>query len=218
MRCSQCSEEIKPVVALDIDGTLGDYHTHFFDFAESYLGRGLNRNYHGGGGFREWFELQGVTAESYRAVKLAYRQGGMKRSMPIFDGAVLLASTISWADAELWVTTTRPYLSLDNIVPDTVEWLERHGIEYDGMLFDEDKYEQLVKRVDPERVVAVIDDLPEMCEAANEAVGRNVALLMGTRYNSAHREFRHPIDEITVGIVPLINEWKERHGSALAQL
>lgn len=212
MLCSNCGEPIRPVVALDIDGTLGDYHGHFFDFAEQWLGRTLNTGYHGRPGFREWFALaNNVSAEEYRAIKLAYRQGGMKRSMPIFSGAKMLANTIKWADAELWVTTTRPYLSLDNIVPDTVEWLHRNSIEYDGMLFDEDKYEQLVKRVDPERIVAVVDDLEEMCDAADEAVGRPVAILMGTRYNDAIRTRRHPIDEITVGIVPLINEWREQH-------
>ena len=28
----------KPIVALDIDGTLGDYHAHFLWFAERYFG------------------------------------------------------------------------------------------------------------------------------------------------------------------------------------
>lgn len=212
MLCSRCSEEVRPVVALDIDGTIGDYHGHFIEFASQYVGESLYHHYNGSMGFREWFqETNAIDTETYRAIKLAYRQGGMKRSMPIYDGAKLLADTIRWAGAELWVTTTRPYLSLDNIVPDTVEWLRRHDIGYDGMLFDEDKYEQLCRRVDVRRIVAVIDDLPEMCDAADAAVGHSVSILMGTGYNGAIRERRSSIDEITVGIVPLINEWREQN-------
>jgi hypothetical protein len=36
--CTRCSSVVKPLVAVDIDGTLGDYHTHFLNFAREYLG------------------------------------------------------------------------------------------------------------------------------------------------------------------------------------
>lgn len=213
MLCSACSKIVKPVVALDIDGTLGDYHTHFFDFAEQYLGMRLSRRYRGAGSFRQWFEMQGIKADQWHSVKLAYRQGGMKRSMPIFEGATDLVSTIAEAGAELWVTTTRPYLSLDTIVPDTVEWLDRHGIMYDGMLFDEDKYTQLVARVDPDRIVAIVDDLHEMCDAADLAVGRRVAILIGTEYNDAQHERRSYMPDIINNIGLMIDEWEIAHVS-----
>jgi len=209
MLCSNCGELIRPVVALDIDGTIGDYHGHFLHFAAQWLGRDLDMGYHGNPSFREWFALHNnVSTEQFRAIKLAYRQGGMKRSMPIYSGSNELVHEIQKHDAELWVTTTRPYLSLDNIVPDTVEWLRRHEIEYDGMLFDEDKYHQLVERVDPQRVVAVIDDLPEMCDAAEEAVGRNIAIMMGTLYNSHIHIRRSTMYDVIAGIGPLIDDWK----------
>jgi phosphoglycolate phosphatase-like HAD superfamily hydrolase len=213
MRCSVCSEEIRPVVAVDIDGTLGDYHGHFLDFAEQYLGRGLNYNYQGIPGFRDWFaEVNNVGTEEYRAIKLAYRQGGLKRSMPVYDGAQSLLREILAHEAELWLTTTRPYLSLDTVIPDTVHWLERNAMsDYDGMLFDEDKYAQLVKRVEPERIVAVIDDLSEMCDAADKAVGRPVAILSGTEWNSAIWERSRNMWEVVAGIGPLIEKWKEKH-------
>jgi phosphoglycolate phosphatase-like HAD superfamily hydrolase len=176
------------VVAVDIDGTLGDYHGHFMDFAASYFDFDTyDDRYDGHWSFRDWFiDQTGLTVKDWHDVKLAYRQGGMKRTMPMYIGADSLCWNIKRAGAELWVTTTRPYLSLDNIVPDTVEWLRRHEIEYDGMLFDDDKYEQLVRRVDPERIVAVIDDLPEMLRAADEALNfRAATYMMSTPYNSA---------------------------------
>ena len=210
MLCTRCGEVIRPVVALDIDGTLGDYHGHFIDFANEYLDVSASGMYNGAIPFKQWFMGDtGCTEADWYAAKLAYRQGGMKRSMPIYPGATTLAQEIR-RHAELWVTTTRPYLSLDNIVPDTVEWLRRNEIEYDGMLFDEDKYSQLVQRVDPDRIVAVIDDLPEMCEAANEAVGRQVAILAGTRYNSVHFTYRSNLWDIAAGIGLVLHEWREQ--------
>lgn len=209
MLCTNCSTELKPIVAVDIDGTLGDYHGHFLRFAVEYLNyppdaRNWQFGYDGLTPFSHWFmNVFKCSLETYRQVKLAYRQGGMKRSMPIFEGAAQICDTIrNGYGAELWVTTTRPYLSLDNIVPDTVEWLRRHGIEYDGMLFDEDKYEQLANRVDKSRVVVVLDDLPEMCRAADKAFGRTVCLLIRGRYN---RSVEFNPSSALVGSLPIIS-------------
>jgi hypothetical protein len=137
--------------------------------------------------FKKWFLGDtGCTERDWHEAKLAYRQGGMKRTMPVKPGAYRLCKEVREAGAELWITTTRPYLSLDNIVPDTVEWCRRAGIEYDGMLFDEDKYHQLASRVDDSRVVAVLDDLPEMCEAAAAILcyGHDVPIQIMSSYNS----------------------------------
>lgn len=214
MLCTHCSEPIKPVVAIDIDGTLGDYHSHFIQFAEAYFGLPeLPITYDGAGSFKRWFTTQyPLTDKDWHDVKLAYRQGGMKRTMPIYPHAQYLVSTVYRNNAELWVTTTRPYLSLDSIVPDTVEWLNRHAINFDGMLFDEDKYAQLVKRVDRNRIVAVVDDLPEMCVAADEAVGKAVAIMAATQYNSACVwPSRIPLWNIADEIAHRIESWRLIH-------
>src|SRR3954451_14658495 len=118
MLCTQCGRPIKPVVAVDIDGTLGDYHGHFVNFASAYLGRKLPsaENYRSNKRFAEYL---GISLAEYRIIKLAYRQGGMKRSMPIFTGAKPLLRTIEEEGCELWLTTTRPFQRLDNVDPDT---------------------------------------------------------------------------------------------------
>jgi phosphoglycolate phosphatase-like HAD superfamily hydrolase len=214
MLCSKCSEIIRPVVAVDIDGTLGDYHGHFIDFAEKYVGRELHRNYIGGQSFRLWFQTANlIDKEQYRTIKLAYRQGGLKRSMPVFDGAQELLFTILSHDVELWLTTTRPYLSLDTVIPDTVWWLAQNGMsDYDGMLFDADKYAKLLDRVDESRIVAIIDDLPDMCEEADRLVGRNVSIMMGTRWNEAvWNGRRSTMWSIIAGIGDIIESWKENN-------
>jgi hypothetical protein len=189
MHCTKCSEIVRPVIAVDIDGTLGDYHGHFLWFAADYFDLPDDEyDYSGVGSFREWWmDAYQRDEKDWHDVKLAYRQGGMKRTMPMNDGARELCWAIRDAGAELWITTTRPYLSLDNIVPDTVEWCRRNAIEYDGMLFDDDKYVQLAKRIDGQRVVAIFDDLVEMCEAAARTLSfaMDTPVLVRNDYNKA---------------------------------
>jgi len=219
MRCSDCHAVIKPVVAVDVDGTLGDYHRHFLVFARHYFGRHdkpIAAFYDGSESFRLWVSEQwDLSDKDWHDVKLAYRQGGMKRTMPIFEGAAELCAEINDEEAELWITTTRPYLSLDNIVPDTVEWCRRHEIAYSGILFDDDKYATLAERVDSRRVVAILDDLPEMVEAATAIFGADVPILCRGTFN---RAVRTPLmtDLATAPdiILPRIRDWRERYDDA----
>lgn len=190
MKCTQCSTIIKPIVAIDIDGTLGDYHSHFLRFAADYLGppsTGLDLfAYDGTEMFKEWFMKTFVVDErTWRDIKLAYRQGAQKRSMPVYEDAQWLVNNLRWDSVEVWLTTTRPYLRLDGVDPDTRHWLDRHGIEYDGLLYDKDKYERLAELVDADRVVAVLDDLPEQYDAAKQQFGVDVPILRKQGFNSS---------------------------------
>lgn len=221
--CSKCHEVIKPVVAVDIDGTLGDYHGHFIRFASEWTGQGLEvvlrasaAMYDGSQAFSVYCcQTFGISISTYREIKLAYRQGGMKRSMPIFDGAWELCKRIVDEGAELWVTTTRPYLSLDNIVPDTVEWCERNGITYDHMLFDADKYAVLADRVDSRRVVAVLDDLPELYDAAAKEFGDQVPILVKGKFNkSINRPNMISLPIATLEVDARIATWKGLHNES----
>ena len=174
MRCSDCSGEVKPIVALDIDGTLGNYHGHFLHFAEKWLGIDQFRYsntllYTGAEPFRVWFsKAYDVDFTTFRSIKLAYRQGGMKRTMPVYTGAWELVHAIRSAGAEVWLTTTRPWERYDRVDPDTVEWLRRNELAFDGLLYSEHKMDELAARVDRERVVAVLDDEAEQLELARQ--------------------------------------------------
>ena len=161
----------KPVVALDLDGTLGDYHGNFTAFARLYFGYGDDAWTKPNPGLKMW-DWMGIPERDYRDAKLAYRQGGWKRWMPAYAGAKELTHAIRASGAELWLCTTRPYLRLDNVDPDTREWLRRNGLEFDALLFDpaheEDgtKYHELLRQAGADRIASIVDDLPEMIEAA----------------------------------------------------
>ena len=157
----------KPVVAIDIDGTLGDYHTHFLRFAEAWYGRPMPDP----GDINPGLPLHRFMRTSkatYRQCKLAYRQGGLERSMPAYPGASELTKALRKAGAEVWLCTTRPYLKLDTQSPNTVHWLRRNKIQFDHMLSGPHKYRDLVKSVGARRIVAVLDDLPEMYRQASD--------------------------------------------------
>jgi hypothetical protein len=177
-----------PVVALDIDGTLGDHHAHFIPFFEQWLGRQLPTPWANTGDVPFWRYL-GVSKATYREAKLAYRQGGLKRSMPVYPYASELTRYIRSKGYQVWICTTRPYLRLDNIDPDTRHWLrERAKVQHDGVLFGEHKYRDLVKIVGADRIHMVVDDLPEMLDQANKAgVPQQRLILRDQPYNRARQ-------------------------------
>jgi len=165
-------DPLAPVVAIDIDGTIAQYHEHFLHFATLWSGRELEVDW--GCAKGSFSKAIGMSKRSYRECKLAYRQGGMKRSMPIFEGARDLTVGIRKKGVQVWICTTRPYLRLDNIDPDTRHFLRRNGVQYDNVIYGERKYKDLVHIVGSDRVVAVLDDLPEQIESANKLGLRTV--------------------------------------------
>jgi hypothetical protein len=169
-------------------------------------------------------EFMGVPHSVYRECKLAYRQGGIKRFMPVYPYASELTKNIQNLGAEVWLCTTRPYLRLDNIDPDTREWLHRNDITYDAVIFgtlvDEGlvdyKYSELVRQVGKDRIAAAVDDLPEQIEKAKD-VGIKPVYVRDQPYN---RDLNLVSDGRVMDLQHLwysylqydIGEWWSHHG------
>lgn len=186
--------DIKPVIALDIDGTLGDYHGHFLRFAEQWYGREMPdpKEINPGLPLHKFME---TSKSTYRQCKLAYRQGGMKRSMPVYPHAAELTRFIRHQlKAEVWICTTRPYLRLDNIDPDTRHWLRRNKIQFDGVIWGPHKYRDLAKKVGVERIAAVVDDEIRLAKQAKD-IGVHSVYLRQQPYNVFKRQDNGEFDE-----------------------
>lgn len=224
MRCSRCSEHVRPVVAIDIDGTLADYHAHFADFAMNWLGRwdllkhpddNLPSPYRGAEPYRIWFcRTFGTDVTTFRAIKLAYRQGGMKRTMPMYNGAAELIQRLG-RRAEIWLTTTRPWEHYDRVDPDTREWLRRRGIAFDALLYSGDKINELSRQVSRTRIVAVLDDQISQLEVAANAIGPAVPILRRTRYNNDVDYSGSQVTNLTdarIMIDARIDKWERNYG------
>lgn len=154
-----------PVIALDIDGTSAAYHQHFTWFMSLWTGKPMpsSTEWTGGIPFHKWL---GVSRATYNEGKLAFRQGGWKRFMPAYEGIGDFTRYVRKCNVQVWICTTRPYLRLDNIDPDTRHWLRRNGVQYDSIIYGPHKYRDLVRAVGAERVVMVYDDLPEQAQVA----------------------------------------------------
>lgn len=201
---------LRPVVGMDLDGTAGYFHEHFCQYASMFLQREVQFAWDGSLPF--WRSL-GISKERYREIKLGYRQGRMKRSMAYIDGAPEFTRAVRQAGAELWVTTTRPWLRLDNIDPDTRFWLRHNGMQYDGVLFGENKYRDLAKLVGIGRVVAVLDDEPDQVRKAERHTVRGVAHLIDREYNQGEGYQR--ADNLWAAsklVVDRIHEWRKERG------
>jgi len=210
MLCERCGGIIRPIVAVDIDGTLGDYHSHFIKFCDLYMQTKFPSDYDGS---VEFSEFLGLDKETYRSIKLAYRQGGMKRCMPLHVGARGFITALNRLSSglEVWITTTRPHLRLDGIDPDTRFWLECHGLRYTNLLYHEDKYRLLADRVDKDSVIFVLDDLREQVQAAAIYFGEGKAFQLATPYNEGDRYK----ERVSMGKIPgvldqCLRRWKER--------
>lgn len=174
---------MKPVVALDLDGTLLDYHRHFTAFAEQYFGKPVDDVQFSGGydARMPFYKYLGVSKTSYRQCKLAYRRGQLKRSLPLLppplpQGDELTRTVRRWG-CDIWLCTTRPYLSHDEVDDATRHNLRRNGVQYQGLIWGEHKYRELVRTVGGDRVVAVLDDEPTQCLRA-EALGLPVGFAL----------------------------------------
>jgi hypothetical protein len=203
-----------PVAALDIDGTLGDYHRHFLEFAEKWIGIPMPDPSEINPGMR-LHKFMRVTLRTYRECKLAFRQGGFKRWMPVYPGAAELAADLRRAGAEVWICTTRPYLRLDNIDPDTREWLTRAGIGYDAVLFGENKYEEL-RRQAGQRVALVLEDLPELVDKAARLFPEADVWMRAQPYNATHSYVCRTHDlgpDFRAEAVKSIKRWKDGHAT-----
>lgn len=157
----------RPVFGIDIDGTIAAYHDHYLAFAEQWLGRPLRRGYDGSVPLWKWC---GTSRQTYRQTKLAYRMGGMKRSMPLLPAPLPQARELTKylnKYGDVYLCTSRPYLSHDNIDGDTRHWVRRNGVVCSGIIWGEHKYRELARMVGVERVVTILDDIPAMCLQAH---------------------------------------------------
>jgi hypothetical protein len=218
MLCTRCSRGIRPVVAVDIDGTLGDYHNHLAAFAVDYLDRDYADAYDGSMQYRDWFcEQFECDPTTFREIKLAYRAGGQKRTMPLFLGADHFMKALTTLGVEVWLTTTRPYLKLDGIDRDTREWLRRNEILYNYLMYDENKYDILAEQVEQGRVVGVLDDEPAQLANAERHWGPRVPILRCGTYNvrATWEGQRAETYGAAIGIIANnVDEWRSQHVGA----
>lgn len=217
MKCTECSGVVRPIMVWDIDGTLTRYHSDLGEFLVRYynLPYALMRagaEWDGEGNFEDQF---GLTQTEYRAGKLAFRQGGHKRVATTWqDGGLMAVQELAERGVETWYATTRPWARLDNVDPDTKFWIKRHHLPIDGILFDDDKYETLIaNHVDPERIIGIVEDLPEQYDAADRL---GLPVMQVARAHNSGRSGNRPrrgnMRQVRQWALQNLQDWNELHG------
>lgn len=106
-----------------------------------------------------------------------YRGGGF-RDLPPIPGARETLRKMRAAGYSVAVITARPYWQYKRLYSDTIEWLKRHDIEYDLILFNKDKAEAIYEHIHPAQPLFFIEDRAKHClELAN--IGVKVLHLSG---------------------------------------
>lgn len=204
---------LAPVVGFDIDGTLGDYYEHFRWFAQLYTQTKLTVDW---SETDEFSEALGLSKEEYRQIKLAYRQGGMKRCLPVLNRqeSQELIPAIRRRGIQVWITTTRPWQRLDNIDPDTQFWINQNFGRVDGVIYGAEKYEDLIDIVGQDRILGIFDDLPENIVRAQQ-LNLNAAIRAGDHNERWRESFDGEIIHANSYMWPVLGRWyqnyKENH-------
>jgi hypothetical protein len=168
----------------------------------------------------EFSDALRMNKEEYRLAKLAYRLGGMKRCMPIFaadyvkEGTNAVKLEIQYLRSQgiqVWICTTRPWLSLTTVDPDTQYWLHHNVGKVDGLIYGEDKYADLIDIVGKERILGVVDDLPENVIRAKQ-LGLKSAIRWG-RHNEWWPGLKEWTDSFSriKDMSSIVDLWMEQH-------
>ncbi len=129
---------MKPIVIIDIDGTIGDYYSSFFAFARDWLGLYKDdwaETYDGSVPMAKHMKIGDAL---YRQIKLAYQQGGIRRSMKPFVAAGTFTEWMGTLDVEVWVTNPRMD-SRHFTDPGIRHWLKRNNIRFDHLIYEDDR-------------------------------------------------------------------------------
>jgi len=127
------------------------------------------------------------TAEREQA-KADLRRTGAFRTLPVVDGAVAGMRHLRQLGYKLVIITARPYRQYKRLYADTMEWLKKHKIEYDLILFKRDKAEAISDYIMPAQARFFIED---RTKHALEIIDMNVpVLLLDAPYNQG---VEHPL-------------------------
>lgn len=126
----------KKVCAIDLDGVLIDWPGCFINFTN----KKLNKK------FKNLYDMKkGLSNKKYLLMKHEYRISGIKQKVPCTNGAKEFVDSLKRLGYSIIILTARPYKQYFRIFADTKICLDKHGIKYDAILFDDAKHVKIVK-------------------------------------------------------------------------
>lgn len=142
-------------VIIDIDGVLADYPNCFYEYCVKTFYPEFSRQE-----FAKFYADSNLLQRE--AMKTSYRQSGVKASVPVIPGSKQLLDAIkrkSNGNMKIILMTNRPYSKFYRIYPDTLTWLAKNSLPYDGIIWAEDKGVETVQKF--KNVMWAVDDNPD---------------------------------------------------------
>lgn len=138
------------------------------------------------------------TLHMLESLKEDFYRGGGFLNIPPIDGAREGLEVIREAGFKIVLITARPHWQYKRLYGDTLQWLQKHNIPYDLILFNKDKAEAIYEHILPARPKFFVEDKAKHCiEVA--AIGVPV-LMMDWDYNK---------DMANTALIKRVAGWRE---------
>lgn len=150
-----------PCCIIDIDGVLADYPKFYYEWCI--------KNFYPEHSLQEFALLyRDMPLLSREELKKKYRQSGAKRDVTLVPGAKELLDCVRRRSAlKIILMTNRPYADHYRIYPDTLEWLAKNELQFDGIIWSRDKGVDALKNF--KNTMWAVDDNPENVRRLREA-------------------------------------------------
>jgi NTP pyrophosphatase (non-canonical NTP hydrolase) len=169
--------EGRNIIVSDLDGTVADYRQGYASWAKlkdnvQTLATDLDN---------------GLPWDEYERAKTEFERSGGYGSLRAYPDAVRLLGNEQLANTYLLVVTARPAEAISRVRRDTDEWLQRHGLLADALLFGRDERLVQLLKLAPNNKLLLLEDDPTLALRAAGAGFR--VWLRDQPYNQA---IEHP--------------------------
>lgn len=150
-----------PCCLVDLDGVLTDYPRCFYEWAidTTYKDHSLTE-------FIRLYKSMNLLQRD--GLKTKYRQSGVKANLPLVPGAKELLNLIRKNSLlKIILITNRPYAEFYRLYPDTLAFLAKHELPFDGIIWSRDKGIDALKNF--KNICWAVDDSIENVNRFREA-------------------------------------------------
>jgi FMN phosphatase YigB (HAD superfamily) len=188
-----------PCCIIDIDGVLASYPKFFYEWSI--------KNFYPTHSIQEFVQLyKSMDLLMREELKKKYRQSGAKADMPLIPGAKELLDCIRRRSSlKIILMTNRPYADYYRLYPDTLSWLKKNDLPYDGIIWSRDKGVDALKNF--RNICWAVDDSPENVRLFREA--RITTVLIRNEFASASTMALYKIAERIEKLEDVGFEWAD---------
>ena len=125
------------VCGIDIDGVLNYYPANWINFVNDreVLTKPITDLH---------ILKNELSYNQYRITKRFFRKLG--EPGPVREGSALLTEILKGKGFQIYIITSRPFKEYPKLQGDTMKWLDKHNIQYDGIISDPDKHIRILER------------------------------------------------------------------------